>query len=92
MTGNGNGCTLNSVHDTLSLSLAHGALTGSGFGCSFAGTMQTAGAGLSGTLTATGCTDPNLSGTYAGVSIHNEDNGAIQVEFEKEASGAQRTI
>jgi len=89
---NGNSTILTSIQETLALTLSGGALSGTGFGCTFAGTMQAAANGLIGTVTATGCTDAKFSGTYAGVSIHDEDNGAIQIEFEKETSSAQGNI
>lgn len=88
----GNTTTLVSTEETLSLNLDNGALTGSGFGCIFVGTMQAAGSGLVGAVTATGCTDANFDGIYAGASLHDEDNGAIEVEFEKETAGPQGTV
>ena len=89
---NGNSTTLKSAHETLTLVLDKGALSGTGLGCTFAGTLQVAGSGLTGTATATGCSDANFNGAYSSVALKNEDNGAIEVEFEKEASAAQGSI
>lgn len=92
---NGNAVTTTSSSSTLRFSLgADGALSGSGFGCSLAGQVALASAAQqlwTGSVSATGCTDAALSGTYA-ASAHREDGGAVQLELEREAeAGGVRT-
>ncbi len=83
---NGNLTTLVSVTNPLSLTLAaDGGLSGTGFGCTFVGSVTAVVAGLAGSVSASGCTDARFSGSYAGVGIHLENGGAIEVEFERES-------
>lgn len=66
---------------------AGGALSGSGFGCSFTGTLLVSNAALglfAGTVSATGCANVLLNGSYA-ASAHREDGGAVQLEMERES-------
>ena len=71
-----------------------GALSGNGFGCTFAGSLSPSPAVpgvFSGTVTATGCTSASLNGSYA-ASAHAEDSGALSLEMESETeSGNVRT-
>jgi uncharacterized protein DUF5648 len=73
---------------------AANALGGSGFGCTFAGSLSPSAAVpgvFSGTVLASGCTNASLNGSYAS-SAHAEDNGALSLEMESESeSGNLRT-
>ncbi len=69
-----------------------GVVTGSGQGCTFSGTLV---AGInnrfSGVVTANGCSDARLSGSYQ-AEVHPEDGGAIEAELEREVeAGGTRT-
>jgi hypothetical protein len=69
-----------------------GAVTGSGQGCTFSGALV-AGINnrLNGVITANGCTDARLSGSYQ-AEVHPEDGGAIEAELEREVeAGGART-
>ena len=72
----------------MSLAVASGgALTGTGFGCSFAGTLTLSDAATqryTGTVTASGCANATHNGSYA-ASAHREDGGRLQVEMERES-------
>ena len=86
---NGNDTTTNSsVSATMQFAVASsGALSGTGFGCSFAGSLSLSDpvARLyTGTVTASGCTDSVLNGQYA-ASAHPEDSRALQLEMERES-------
>ena len=92
--------TTNSTTTTSSSSTAQftvsaaNALAGSGFGCTFAGSLSPSAAVpgvFSGTVLASGCTNASLNGSYAS-SAHAEDNGALSLEMETETeSGNLRT-
>lgn len=78
------------------LTLAEGgALTGSGFGCAFSGTLAAADGeshALIGTVTATGCTDAALDGTYS-AEISREDGGIeVEMEMSAEAAGVRTQV
>ncbi|MEO8134473.1 MAG: hypothetical protein ABI831_10895 [Betaproteobacteria bacterium] len=89
----GNTTTLVSTTSTLSIAVATGGmLTGTGLGCTFAGTLQTVVGGLTGTVSATGCQNSNFNGNYSSVGIHSENSGAIEVEFERETEGGGTSI
>jgi hypothetical protein len=69
-----------------------GVVTGAGQGCTFGGTLV---AGINnrfnGVVTANGCTDARLSGSYQ-AEVHPEDGGAIEAELEREVeAGGTRT-
>jgi hypothetical protein len=80
--------TNSSVTTTMQFAVASsGALSGTGFGCSFAGSLSLSDpvARLyTGAVTASGCTDSALNGQYA-ASAHPEDNRALQLEMERES-------
>ncbi|MEO5676330.1 MAG: hypothetical protein ABIQ84_02170 [Usitatibacter sp.] len=78
-----------SVNQPLSLQIsADGAVTGSGFGCTFTGTLMQADerhdGKFIGTLEAAGCTDPLFNGTYLKVRVHIEDDASLEIEIERE--------
>jgi hypothetical protein len=63
-----------------------GDVTGSGAGCSFAGKLSSSNPALgifTGTVTATGCTDNIIRGTYA-ATANREDGNGIELELERE--------
>ncbi|HEX4943285.1 MAG TPA: hypothetical protein VFV55_02965 [Usitatibacteraceae bacterium] len=66
-----------------------GAIAGSGFGCSFSGTLSTTSvAGIfGGSVSASGCTEGVFNGTYATVKVKRDD-AMLEVEFEKESETA----
>jgi heat shock protein HslJ len=72
----------------LSLSIsATGALSGSGMGCTWSGSLQlsdAASARFGGSVQASGCPETRFNGAYTSVSLHREDGGHLDVEFEKE--------
>jgi hypothetical protein len=76
---------------TLSLTVdTGGALTGSGFGCAFTGTLTQVEKALSGNVSASGCTDAAFNGTYASVELELEDGNALGVAMRMDASDGTR--
>ncbi len=72
----------------LSLTLgSDGTLSGTGFGCTFDGTLSLSaeGTSASGTVTASGCTNDVFNGTFAKARLQ-VDEGALEVELERESS------
>ena len=61
-----------------------GAVTGTGAGCAFTGTLVGGGGEFSGTITATGCTDAIVNGTFK-AKAEREDGNALEVELERES-------
>lgn len=87
--------TTTSASGSIQLSVtATGAVTGSGFGCAFAGSLVPSASmpGIhAGSIAATGCTNPVHDGSYA-ASAHLENGVALDVEMERESeSGDVRT-
>lgn len=87
--------TLASATQSLLLEISEtGGLTGSGFGCTFSGQVQLSAGGsgvVSGSVTASGCTEDAFKGTYNEVEVSREDGG-VEVELERETeSGGVRT-
>ena len=87
--GNGNDTTtMSSERAAMQFALSsNGALSGTGFGCQFAGSLSLSDAvakTYAGTISASGCTDGTLVGRYA-ASAHPEDGGALQLEMERES-------
>jgi len=82
----------NAVNRPLSLTITTaGALSGSGFGCTFSGTLATkksGEAGFGGTVAATGCENAVFNGTFNDVRVRREDGGRIEVDFKRQASGS----
>lgn len=92
---NGVETTLASGTQDLSFTVSDsGALAGTGFGCTFTGQLQLSAdkkSVLSGSVTASGCTEAAFNGTYADVEFSREDGG-LEVELERETeSGGLRT-
>lgn len=73
---------------TLSFTLdAAGAFAGTGGGCTLAGTMVLSGDGrsvASGSITASGCTEPALNGAFAHIEMQREDDGVVEIELERD--------
>lgn len=89
----GNETTLVSRTGSLSLTIASGgALTGSGFGCALSGSLQSIAAGLTGTVTATGCDNNAFNGSYNGIGIHVEGDDTLQIDLEREVAGGGTTL
>ena len=76
------------VRNALSLTLAaDGAVSGTGGGCNFTGTVAAKNATASlrgGSLAATGCTDARFNGTYSRVEIEQFSAGAIDIRLKSE--------
>ncbi|MGE5095439.1 MAG: hypothetical protein ACM3SO_09895 [Betaproteobacteria bacterium] len=90
-----NATTTTSTSSTAQFTVTSGgALSGSGFGCTFAGSLSPSSAVpgvFSGTVSASGCTNASLNGSYA-ASAHAEDSGALSLEMQAETeSGNLRT-
>ena len=84
-----------SVNQEIALQIsATGAITGTGFGCTFTGTLAEADAEgvFLGTAEAAGCTDPLFNGAYASVKVNPEDGGSIEVELERESEDAATRV
>ena len=78
--------TVVSSTETLDLTIGQdGKLSGTGFGCAFAGTLTIGSDGHSatGTISASGCTNNLFDGDYAGAQVELDD-GQLQVELERE--------
>ena len=90
-TGGGDITTASSLSSAAQFSIAPGgALTGTGFGCSFSGTLTLSDVALqlhTGSVNATGCTDATLNGTYQ-AEAHPENGGALEFEMEHETEVA----
>ena len=90
-TGGGDITTASSLSSAAQFSIAPGgALTGTGFGCSFSGTLTLSDAALQlhmGSVNATGCTDATLNGSYH-AEAHPENAGALEFEMEHETEVA----
>ena len=84
-----------SANQALSLVIADtGALTGTGYGCGFAGLLANTGTGsvFGGPVLATGCTEAVFNGTYLDVKVKRDD-GKLEVELERESeSGGVTTV
>ena len=88
--------TSTSATADVTLTLADGgALTGGGFGCAFTGTLAAADGesnALIGTVTAKGCTDAAMNGTYS-TEISREDGGIeVEMEMSAEAAGVRTQV
>ena len=73
---------------SLTISSSNG-VTGSGFGCTFTGTIQQPSASVRAfvaSLQGSGCSDSKFNGTYPAAALH-EENGALQLEIEREIEG-----
>lgn len=93
-TGPGNSPTSSRTSDVLDFTIGEdGAFSGTGFGCSFSGTLALAGgrrAEASGPVTATGCADATLSGTYEAKA--EREGASLELELKRESTtGGVRT-
>lgn len=82
------------VNRPLALTIAaSGAITGRGFGCTFAGALSTgeSRSGFRGEVTASGCENPVFNGAYA-IRVKREDGGRIEIELERESGGTEAEI
>ena len=90
-TGGGDITTASSLSSAAQFSIAPGgALTGTGFGCSFSGTLMLSDVASqlhTGSVNATGCTDATLNGLYQ-AKAHPENAGALEFEMERETEVA----
>jgi hypothetical protein len=71
---------------------ADGAFSGSGFGCTFSGTLKLALEGravASGSIAASGCTQAAFNGKFDDVAFTREDGDRLEIELEREARGAK---
>lgn len=76
--------------ETLDLTIgADGAVSGSGMGCSFSGTLSLGAGGrtASGTISASGCSNAVFNGAYANAQLELDD-GRLQVELERETQAS----
>jgi hypothetical protein len=91
-TGTADGATVKAANLPLTLTLDGTTLTGSGNGCAFTGTLQSAGGeDMTASVTATGCADAAFDGTYDHVELNREDGAALEVEFDKQSQSGQTT-
>lgn len=88
-----------SVNQPLNLQiLAGGSITGTGFGCTFTGTLSPSGNSddddleFSGTVEASGCTEPLFNGTFAEVEVKLKDDGSLKIELKREQGGEEVEI
>ena len=83
------------VNKPLSLTISSaGAVSGSGFGCTFAGTLSSSGGedgAQGGSITASGCDNALFNGTYDHVEVKRTDRG-LKIEIGRETSGAEVKI
>jgi hypothetical protein len=83
----GGGDDRNAVNRTLSLSITGaGALSGSGLGCTIAGSLATK------QVTASGCENTAFNGTFSEVRVRREDGGRIEVDFARHALDSSAEI
>jgi hypothetical protein len=71
---------------------ADGSLSGSGMGCTIAGTLRLALDGRAvtgGSVTLSGCTRQDLNVTFAEIEFEREDGNALQFELEREVGGVK---
>jgi hypothetical protein len=83
-----------SANQSLSLAIADtGALTGTGYGCAFAGMLAPAGVAgaFGGPVVTTGCTEAVFNGTYLDAKVKRDD-GKLEVEMELESESGGITI
>lgn len=95
--GRGNSPSISTSTSVLGFTLGQdGAFSGSGFGCSFAGSlaMPPASSGrASGTIVATGCSDAAHDGSYASVAKREGASGVeLEMERESEAGGVRTKV
>jgi heat shock protein HslJ len=79
---------------TLNLA-ANGALSGTGGGCTFAGSTTKSGSAarlLNGSVTATGCTDTRFNGVYGRVQIEQFGAKAIDIRFKQGDNAIEANI
>jgi uncharacterized protein YkwD len=66
-----------------------GTFAGSGYGCTFTGSLKLAFEGRSvnsGTVTAAGCTKDVFNGEYASVRVEREDDNALEVKLQRDTA------
>lgn len=84
------------VNQQLALQIsAEGVVTGSGFGCTFTGTLVADGddeGEFKGTLEASGCTEPAFNGTYVKVEVELQGDGSLEIEIKRESSTSEVEI
>lgn len=71
---------------------AAGALAGTGGGCTLTGTVVLSADGrsvASGSITASGCTEAALNGTFTHIEMKREDGNLVEVELEREDGGVE---
>ena len=80
------------VHQALDLSIAEGgALTGTGFGCTFTGSLSLVGSSAShasGTVEASGCTEPVFNGVFSQAMVTIEGTGQLRVHLGRQSQDA----
>jgi len=89
----GTSTTLVQANRPLAFSIAGGgAVSGSGFGCTFAGSLtQTSSGGVfGGNIQASGCGDANFNGAYTNVKVKRDD-GRLEIELERESQAGGAT-
>ena len=80
------------VNKALSLSISSsGVVSGTGFGCTFTGTLTAAHAGFAGDITAAGCENALFNGRFDRVQVTRDGRG-IEVRFKRGADGSEVQI
>jgi hypothetical protein len=71
---------------------ADGAFTGTGLGCTFAGSLKLALNGRAvtgGSVTVSGCTKEALNVTFTNIELEREGSNALEFQFEREVKGVK---
>jgi hypothetical protein len=74
---------------SLTISSSNG-VTGSGFGCSFTGSIQQPVSSVAvfvASLQASGCSNPAFNDSYSDARLHSSDGGVLELEVEREIEG-----
>ena len=80
------------VNRALSLSIsAVGAVSGSGFGCAFSGTLAASGSRFAGEITAAGCENALFNGKFDRVQVKRDGRG-LEVQLKRGAEGSEVEI
>ena len=80
------------VNRALSLSIsAAGAVSGSGFGCAFSGTLFASGSRFAGEITAAGCENALFNGKFDRVQVKRDGRG-LEVQLKRGAEGSEVEI
>jgi uncharacterized protein YkwD len=84
------GTVLATAAETIQFTIASdGTFTGTGYGCTFTGSLKLAFEGRSvnsGTVTAAGCTKDVFNGDYASVRVESEDGNGLEIKLQRDTA------